>query len=129
VNGAEIAIAIVTGVAAGGLAGVLGIGGGIIMVPVLTEFIHLGQRVAQGTSLAVIVVTAIVGAVSAHRRGLLDGVLAVRVAIGGSIGAIGGALLATQVVDETLLRRLFGVLVLLTAARLLRSLLVSQPDT
>lgn len=128
-SGFDIAILVVCGVLAGGFAGAMGIGGGVIMVPVLTELVGIGQRAAQGTSLAVIVVTSIAATVAAHRRGLLDPVVAAHAAIGSGIGAIGGALLATQVIDEVVLRRIFGVLVLATAARLLRHLMVSHPDT
>ena len=125
----EIFLLVATGLAAGGFAGAMGVGGGVIMVPVLTELIGAGQRLAQGTSLGVIVATAIVATVSAHRRGLLDVGLAARVAIGSAAGALIGAVLATQIVDETTLRRGFGVLVLLSAARLLRRLLAEQPPT
>lgn len=126
---AEILLVIATGIVAGGFAGAMGVGGGVIMVPVLTELVGIGQRVAQGTSLLVIVVTATVATIGAYRRGLLDVALASKVAIGSAFGAVGGAMLATRVVDERTLRRIFGVLVLLVAARLLRRLLVSDPDT
>lgn len=125
----EIVLVVAVGILAGGFAGAMGVGGGVIMVPVLTELVGTGQRVAQGTSLAVIVVTSIVATISAHRRGLLDVTVAANVAIGSGVGAIGGSLLATRVLDEVVLRRIFGVIVLLTAARLLRHLLVSRPDT
>lgn len=128
-NGIEISIAIICGILAGGFAGAMGVGGGVIMVPVLTELIGTGQRVAQGTSLAVIVVTSIVATVAAHRRGLLDAAVARSVAFGSGIGALGGAILATRVLDEVLLRRIFGVVVLVTAVKLARQLFVSHPDT
>ena len=114
----EILIALVTGLVAGAFAGAMGVGGGVIMVPVLTEAIGLEQTGAQGTSLAVIVVTAAVATSSAHRRGLLDVATAVRVSAGGLAGAVAGAVLATRVVDPTILRRLFACVVLLSAVRL-----------
>lgn len=124
----EVLLLVVVGFVAGGFAGTMGVGGGIIMVPATISVLEVGQRTAQGTSLAVIVVTAAVATIVAARKGLLDAALARRVAPGSAIGAIAGAWLATEVVDEQVLRRLFGVLVLLTAARMLRHL-VSQRDT
>lgn len=117
-SGLEILIALSCGFLAGGFAGAMGVGGGVIIVPVLTEMLGMEQTMAQGTSLAVIVITASVATVSAHRRGLLDARLAGRVAVGGFFGAVIGALLATQVLDPIILRRIFGLVVLATATRI-----------
>lgn len=120
-SGADIALALVTGLAAGAFAGAMGVGGGVIMVPVLVELLGASQRRAQGTSLAVIIVTAIVGSVVSRRAGLLDLRTAAWVAVGGLGGALAGSLAATTAIDENLLRRGFGVIVLLTAARIIVS--------
>lgn len=116
-SGAEIAIATATGLLAGAFAGAMGVGGGVIMVPVLVELLDQTQHTAQGTSLAVIVATAIIGTVASHRAGLLDRRIAAFAAIGGMVGAIGGSLLALEVVGEDALRRAFGVAVILVAVR------------
>jgi uncharacterized protein len=125
----EILLLILTGVIAGGFAGSMGVGGGIIMVPVLVELLDLSQRVAQGTSLLVIVVTAAVATRSAIKRGLLDSKLAGNVALGSALGAILGAALATKVLDEVVLRRLFGIVVLAVSIRLLMRLVSTRADT
>lgn len=121
-------IAVATGFVAGAFAGAMGVGGGVIMVPVLAEVLGAGQHLAQGTSLAVIVVTAIVGSVSSRRAGLLDLRVAGWVAIGGIFGAVAGSLLALTVFNEETLRRGFGLIVLLTAARMIASSLRGDPD-
>lgn len=120
-SGADIAVALVTGLTAGAFAGAMGVGGGVIMVPVLVELLGASQRRAQGTSLAAIIVTALVGSVVAHRAGLLNLRAASWVALGGLGGALVGSLAATTAIDENLLRRGFGVIVLLTAARIISS--------
>jgi hypothetical protein len=60
-SGADTLIAMLIGLFAGVLSGLIGIGGGLIIVPLSVVLLHKSQHVAQGTSLAVIVPAAIVG--------------------------------------------------------------------
>lgn len=113
----ELALALV-GVAAGALAATLGIGGGVIFVPALVLIADFEQQLAQGTSLAIIVPTTIIGAVVHARARRVDWPKVWLLSVGGIVGGLVGAQLALNV-DETLLRRLFAVFLLLTAFRML----------
>ncbi len=111
---------VVLGLVTGLLASTLGIGGGIIFVPSLVVFFGFAQHLAQGTSLAVIVPTAVVGAVLHSRRGRVDWRAALLIAAGGVAGGFLGAW-AALAIDPDLLRRLFAVLLLVVAIRLVSS--------
>jgi hypothetical protein len=116
-SGWTIAAALVLGFGAGVLSGVFGVGGGILFVPTLV-LLGLGQVEASATSLLAIVPTAAAGAVRQRAYGNLR----VRAALVLGVVSVAGAELGVQVatrIDESLLRRLFGVLLLVVAARLL----------
>ncbi len=108
---------IVAGLAAGALASSLGIGGGVVFVPVLVVGLGLEQAVAQGTSLAVIVPTALIGTYGHTRYKRVDWRAVAPVALGGAVGALIGAR-AALAADPLLLRRLFALLLVALAARL-----------
>jgi uncharacterized membrane protein YfcA len=109
-------LAILTGLVVGVLAGVMGIGGGILLVPVMVLGFGYTQHVAQGTSLAAIVPTSIVGAYTHDRAGNVDRKAALWVSSGG-VGALLGALVAVHAPPQ-LLVRLFGGLLLFSAYRI-----------
>ncbi|MDJ0498416.1 MAG: sulfite exporter TauE/SafE family protein, partial [Acidimicrobiia bacterium] len=77
---------VVLGLATGVLASTLGVGGGIIFVPSLVVFFGFEQHIAQGTSLAVILPTAIVGAYLHSKRGRVEWRAAFLIAAGGVVG-------------------------------------------
>jgi uncharacterized membrane protein YfcA len=106
------------GFGAGVLAGMFGVGGGILMVPALVLLFGFDQHLAQGTSLLVIVPTALAGTLANRRAGLVDVRQAAMVAAGGVIGAVGGGLAATALDDRTL-RNLFVVYLVIIGVRLL----------
>lgn len=107
-----------TGLAAGILGALLGLGGGIFLVPALTLFFHLPIRTAVGTSLVgVIATSAGVAAVAARGRGADIG-LALRLEVATTIGAIVGGWLAGWV-SAQVLSILFAFVVFFTAAYLL----------
>ena len=114
----EILALLAIGVAAGLLAGLLGIGGGVLMVPAMVLLLGMDQHVAQGTSLLVIIPAAALGSFTHHRHGRLALRDAAGVAIGGVLGAALGSITALSL-DEELLQRLFAILILVVAARLL----------
>ena len=106
---AEALIAVVAGVVAGAYAGLLGVGGGIVMVPAMVLLLDQPQRVAEGTSLLAIVGTSLIAARAHHREGLVLPRFAVSLAAGGVGGAILGSLIAVSVIeDELVLRRIFA---------------------
>ena len=111
------ALAILTGLVVGVLSGVMGIGGGILLVPIMVLGFGYAQHIAKGTSLAAIVPTSIVGAYAHDRAHNVDRAAAAWVSVGGLAGALLGALVAVRLPRE-LLVRLFGVLLLYSAYRI-----------
>lgn len=115
---------VVAGVASGALAGLLGVGGGILLVPFLVLAVGMAQHEAEATSLLVVLPTAVVASLTLQRRGLGD----LRAALGmGALGAVGGtagALLALSL-PGTALRALFAVFLALVGMRLIRDGLTS----
>jgi hypothetical protein len=108
---------VLVGFGAGGLGAVMGIGGGIVNVPALVTLYSFEQHLAQGTSLAVIIPTAIVAAITHSRRGHVDWRLAALLASGGLAGGWLGARTALAI-DGTVLRILFVCFLLLMVARM-----------
>lgn len=122
-GGFDVALAggiglIVVGLLAGALAALLGIGGGIVMVPALVTIFSFDQHVAQATSLAVIVPTAVVAAVLHVKAGRVDLRLAATLAAGGLGGGLAGAATALSL-EGALLARMFAVLLVVVALRML----------
>ncbi len=117
-NVPEILALLAIGLTAGVLAGLLGIGGGVLMVPAMVLITGFDQHGAQGTSLLVIIPAAAFGSFTHHRHGRLALRDATWLAVGGVVGALLGSLTALSL-DEDLLRRLFAVLLLAIAARML----------
>lgn len=105
------------GLLAGMLAGSLGIGGGVVFVPVLAVVVGLEQAVAQGTSLAVIAPMAAIATYAHVRYGRVDWRAAIPVGFGSIAGAVIGAQLALAA-NPLLLRRLFAGFLVVLATRL-----------
>lgn len=113
---------VLLGIATGILAGLLGVGGGIIMVPAMVVLLHIPPAVAKGTSLAVIVPTSIMGTWRNRNNGNADIPIAVVVGLAGVVSAF----LATKVsvgMSETVSNVLFALLLLTVAIRMLWQLL------
>ncbi len=64
-----VAVSVAIGVLIGTLSGLLGVGGGVLLVPLLTLGVHVAQHEAQGASLAMVIPTAISGLVGYTKRG------------------------------------------------------------
>jgi uncharacterized membrane protein YfcA len=116
-----------TGAAAGILAGLFGVGGGLIMVPALAFLLpgigvphSIYMQVAIGTSLAVIGVTSLSSTLSHHRRGGVAWPAFARLAPGLALGALLGAWLAHRLGGDTL-RMFVGTGALLVSAQMLFS--------
>lgn len=108
----------VIGIVGGALSGLFGIGGGIIMVPLLVTFAGLNQRQAAATSLAAIIPTAIIGSITYLVNGEIDVVAGAIIAVGAVSGALIGSALLRRL-SLAWLRWMFIALILLVAARLL----------
>ncbi len=111
-----IIVAVALGLSAGVLAGLFGVGGGILFVPALVA-LGLGQLEAQATSLLAILPTVAAGAWNQRRYGNFRPRLALALGLASVAGVGLGALIAISL-PEPVLRRLFAVLVLAVAARL-----------
>lgn len=112
---ALVAFGVVTGVAAG----ILGVGGGVLMVPFLTLVAGMPQHAAEATSLLVVLPTAVVASLVLQRRGVGDLALALRFGVVGAVGAAGGALLALALPGRSL-RVIFAIFLMLVGLRLVR---------
>lgn len=110
--------AVGVGLATGTLSGLLGVGGGIIMVPLLVALIHLSQHQAQATSLAAIVPIGAVGALTFALDGAIDFKVAGLLALGALAGAPIGARLMSRI-RERPLKIMFGVLMIAVGVQLL----------
>jgi uncharacterized membrane protein YfcA len=114
------------GLAAGFLAGLLGIGGGVLLVPAMVLLLGFDQHVAQGTSLLVIIPAALTGSLAHYRNRRFTLRDAAGVAAGGVVGAAAASLLALGLDDE-LLRRLFAVVLIVSAVRMAWPKRASEP--
>lgn len=106
------------GLVTGLLSAVLGLGGGLVLVPALVLGFGFSQHLAEGTSLAVIVPTALLGAARHTRRGYTHWGTGLTLGIGGIVGGLGGAVLALAL-ESLLLQRLFAVFLAAVAVYLL----------
>jgi len=117
---------LLTGVIAGIMAGLLGVGGGIVIVPVLFWIFGLlhfpaevSMHIAVGTSLAIIIPTSISSMRAHHQRGNVDWSLVKAWGPAIAIGALLGGL-ASKGIDGDILRLVFGVIALLVSINLFR---------
>src|SRR5579883_513148 len=103
-----VGLYLVLGIVAGVLSGVVGIGGGVLIVPALVYLFHQSQHKAQGTSLgALLAPIGVFAFVAYYRAGNADIKAAVYIAIGFMVGGYFGGLWA-QHVSDIVLRRAFG---------------------
>jgi uncharacterized protein len=117
---------IAVGAAAGVLAGLLGVGGGILLVPFLVLAVGMTQHEAEATSLLVILPTAVAASIALRRRGVGDLPVALMIGVVGAVGAVAGALLALSLPADVL-RAVFAVLLAIAGLRLIRDARVGQP--
>ena len=110
---------LIIGIVAGALSGLLGIGGGIVMVPALVLLLHYSQKQAQGTTLVLLVLpVGIFAALTYFRAGFVNLRATGLLAIGFLVGAAVSALFAVKLPEQAL-ARIFGGVLLVVAAKLL----------
>ena len=115
------AVAVLIGLLVGAFSGIVGIGGGILMVPALVYFFHMSQHRAQGTSLAAMLApVGILAFLEYHRRGNADLKTGLLLAAGFTIGAYFGGV-GAQHIPELILRRIFAITLILVGLRMLFS--------
>jgi uncharacterized protein len=112
-------ILIVIGIITGFTAGMLGIGGAIIMIPALVFFLGFSQQMAQGTSLAVMLPpVGILAAYNYYKAGNVNIKFAIILAVCFLIGSYFGSKYALTMPQATL-KKIFGILLLLVAVKML----------
>ena len=121
-----VLLALVLGFAAGLLAGLFGVGGGVLFVPTLTLVLGLGQVPAEASSLLAIIPTVIAGSWRQHGYGNVRWRAALVVGAA-SIAGVEAGVLAAESLPEATLRRLFGVLMLVVAAQIAWRALRERP--
>jgi len=109
--GKTILIGLGIGFLGGFLGGMVGIGGGVIMIPLMTAFAALTQKEAHGTSLVAVVFTGAVGALTYYLHGVVDWLAALVLAASAILFARAGAIYAHSM-QENLLKRWFGIFII-----------------
>jgi uncharacterized membrane protein YfcA len=118
-TGETIALLVVVGLAAGVLSGLVGVGGGIIIVPALVFFLGFNQLQAQGTSLGLLLLpVGIFAVLNYYKAGNIDlkvvGVMSIAFVAGGWIGSK-----LAHTIDQETVKKIFAVMLFYTAFRLL----------
>ena len=114
-----ILLAILTGLAAGLLGALCGVGGGIVMVPAFVGLLGLEHKQAVATSMAVIIVTALAATLNnARTNQLIDWKIVAAVGLASAVAAWFGSDLMRSLSNQTL-TRVFGCLLVVFGARLL----------
>jgi uncharacterized protein len=119
VTGFEVTAVIALGIAAGTIAGLFGVGGGIIFVPTLTLILGLGQVEAAGTSLLAIIPVALLGSYRQNRAGTVRVKEALTIGLASVATVFIGALIGDAAPDRAL-RLGFAALLIFTAIQLAR---------
>ena len=110
---------VLLGLGAGVLSGLIGIGGGVIIVPALLFVFGLGQHQAQGTTLALLVPPiGILAAWTYYKQGYVDLHVAALICAGFFFGGLLGAKIATSL-SNIVLERVFGIALLLIALKMI----------
>jgi len=110
---------IIIGLAAGFLSGLIGIGGGIIIVPALVIFLGFSQKLAQGTSLGILLLpVGILAVIQYYKQGYLNVNYVAIVAVAFVLGGFLGSKLALSVSDEKV-KKIFAIIMMLIAIKML----------
>lgn len=115
----EILLLIMVGLAGGMLSGIVGLGGGVIIVPALVYILGYNQHLAQGTTLAMMLPPiGILAVMEYSKKGFVDFKVAGILCAGFIVGAFLGSRLATGL-PEIALKRVLGAVLILIAAKLI----------
>lgn len=118
-NAETILILVLIGLAAGTLSGLVGVGGGIIIIPALVFFLGFSQFAAQGTSLGLLLLpVGILAVINYYNKGYIDlkvvGIMCVAFVLGGWLGSK----LALSISQETV-RKIFAIVLFYAACKML----------
>ncbi len=110
---------IILGLLAGTLSGLIGIGGGIIIIPALILFFGFSQHIAQGTTLALLVPPiGFLAALVYYKQGYVDVKAALFICVGFVLGSLAGARFAMGL-SSVVLEKIFGVALLIIALKMI----------
>lgn len=111
----EIMLLLLVGAIGGMLSGIVGVGGGVILVPALVFFLGFSQHAAQGTSLAMMVPpVGILGVLNYYQKGYVNIKIAALLCLGFVFGSYFGSKIAVGLTPEQLKRVFGGVLLLVS---------------
>lgn len=114
-----IIILILVGIASGMLGGMVGVGGGIIIVPALIFFLGFSQKMAQGTSLGILLLpVGILGVMQYYKQGYIDIKVVLLISLGFLLGNLFGSKIALSLPQETV-KKIFAVVMILAAVKML----------
>ncbi len=114
-----ILLLVVIGVAAGVLSGLVGVGGGLIIVPALVYFLSFSQKSAQGTSLGILLLpVGILAAYQYYQKGYIDVKVVLIVSLGFLFGGLIGSKVAVALPVGTI-KKAFAIMMLITALKML----------
>jgi uncharacterized membrane protein YfcA len=118
-NMTTIVILLCIGLFAGTLSGMVGIGGGIVIVPALVYFMGMSQHEAQGTSLAVLLLpVGIMAVYYYYNAGYVDIKSSLIIALTFVIGGFIGSKIAISM-DQNMLKRIFGIFLFLLSLKMI----------
>ena len=118
-NMTTILILLCIGLLAGTLSGMVGIGGGIIIVPALVFFMGMSQHEAQGTSLAVLLLpVGILAVYYYYNAGYVDIKPSLIIALSFVVGGLVGSKIAISI-DQNILKKVFGVFMLILSIKMI----------
>lgn len=114
-----IVMLLVVGLAAGMLSGLVGVGGGIIIVPCLVLFLGFSQKMAQGTSLGILLLPiGILGAVQYYKQGYVDFKVVAIISVAFIFGSYFGSKIALSLSQENI-KKVFAIVMMLVAVKML----------
>jgi uncharacterized membrane protein YfcA len=110
---------VILGVIAGGLSGLIGIGGGIIIIPALIFIFGMSQKMAQGTTLALLIPPiGLLAALTYYKQGYVDIRVAAIIIVGFVIGSLFGARFAVKLPADAL-SKIFAVTLIIVGIKML----------
>ena len=112
-------ILLLIGLAAGFLSGLIGIGGGVLIVPALVLFAGFSQKLAQGTSLGILLLpVGILAVIQYYKQGYLNVNYVAIISIAFILGGFLGSKLAISLSDEKM-KKIFAVILMVIAVKML----------
>ncbi|MEO8768925.1 MAG: sulfite exporter TauE/SafE family protein [Ferruginibacter sp.] len=112
-------ILLLVGIAAGTLSGMVGIGGGILIVPALVYFLGFSQKMAQGTSLGILLLPiGLLGVIQFYKQGYIDMRVVLVISLAFFFGSYFGSKIALSLSQEAV-KKIFAILMIVIAFKML----------